>query len=117
MPKNKAAPNCKIPFWLSARADCKEGRFIQVGNSLLLSKKFQELSSGAQHLYICMTMESGGKRDFAFSKATAKKYGISGSTLLRRIEELERHGFIQKTVCGRITREKNQYIFSLTWRA
>lgn len=50
-----------IKPWLSARLDCKEGRFIQVGNSLLLSKEFQALTAGARFLYLCMTMESGGR--------------------------------------------------------
>ncbi len=37
MPRYKAAKNCEIKPWLSARSDCREGRFIQVGDSFLLS--------------------------------------------------------------------------------
>ena len=43
-----------IKPWLSARLDCKEGRFVQVGNSLLLSKEFQALTAGARFLYLCI---------------------------------------------------------------
>ena len=58
-----------IKPWLSARLDCKEGRFVQVGNSLLLSKEFQALTAGARFLYLCMTMESAGKREFILYKS------------------------------------------------
>ena len=47
--------------WLTARSDGKEGRFIQVGNSLLLDKRVQKLSGNALRLYLCMAMESGGR--------------------------------------------------------
>lgn len=116
MPKKKAAVNCKVPFWLSARADCKEGRFIQVGNSLLLSKKFQELSFSSQVLYLYMAMEAAGRREFTFTKSAGKKYGMNESTLRRSITELERNGLIEKTLCGRITREANQYSFCYAWK-
>lgn len=114
MPRKK---RYSFPFWLSARADLHEDRFIQVGNSLLFSKAFQKLSSGAKYLYFCMAMESGGQREFTFPKSAGKKYSISARSLLREIDELERNGFIKKTVCGRITREANQYSFCEAWRA
>ena len=59
--------------WLSANVDCKDGRFIQVGNSFLLSKRVQALSAGARITYLCMAMESGGKPTFEFPKAAAEK--------------------------------------------
>ena len=62
MPRYKSRPT--IVPWLSARPDNREKRFIQVGDSLLFSDAFQELRVGAKHLYLCMAMESGGKRDF-----------------------------------------------------
>ena len=62
--------------WLTARSDGKEGRFIQVGNSLLLDKRVQKLSGNALRLYLCMAMESGGKRHFLFPQAVGKKYGV-----------------------------------------
>lgn len=113
MPRKK---KYSFPFWLSERADLHENRFIQIGNSLLFSKAFQKLSSGAKHLYFCMAMESGGQREFTFPKSAGTKYGISARTLLRYIDELERNGFITKTVCGRVTREANQYSFCEAWR-
>ena len=45
--------------WLTARTDCREKRFIQVGNSLLLSHRFWRISAGARYCYLCMAMEAG----------------------------------------------------------
>ena len=76
MGRHKVAKNCNILPWVSGKADCKEGRFIQIGNSLLLSKEYQALSPGAGRLYLCMAMESGGKREFTFTHGIGKKYGF-----------------------------------------
>ncbi len=99
--------------WLSAKPDGKEGRFIQVGNSLLLSKSFQSLSSGAQHLYLCMAMESGGRREFIFPLSAAKKYGISSTCLRRQVDELEQSGFL-RVECMKSLRVPNVYHFAST---
>jgi predicted transcriptional regulator len=82
--------------WMSARPDNVENRFIQVGNSLLFNKEFQSLGAGSQMLYLCMSMESAGKRKFVFPQAAAKKYKISPSSLRRHVDELEAKGFIQR---------------------
>ena len=66
MGRRKTAGRCNIRPWLSAKADCKEGRFIQIGNSLLLSEQFGKLKAGARDLYFRMAMESGGEREFTF---------------------------------------------------
>ena len=52
--KSKKKYSNIIPAWLSAKRDNQEGRFIQVGNSLLLSEKYQSLTPGARHLYLCI---------------------------------------------------------------
>ena len=116
MPRRKAAPNCSVQFWLSAKPDCREGRFIQVGNSLLLSPEFQRLSAGARCLYLCCAMESGGRRDFVLPQSAGKKYGFCPSSLRRYLKELVTAGFINVEICGRWTRENNRYVFSLSWR-
>ena len=67
-----------ITAWMSAKADNKEKRFIQVGNSLLLSKEFQKLGVGARCLYMCMAMESAGKRGFEFPLSAAKSHPCTG---------------------------------------
>lgn len=104
-----------IKPWLSARPDCKEGRFIQVGNSLLLSEKFQALTAGARFLYLCMTMESGGKREFIFPVSAAKKYGIPKNSLTRQLAELQEKGFISVQSMANL-RQPNEYSFCLEWR-
>ena len=81
--------------WMSARPDNVEKRFIQVGNTLLFNKVFQSLGSGSQMLYLCMSMESAGKRRFIFPQAAAKKYKITPSSLRRHVDELEAKGFIK----------------------
>ena len=82
--------------WLSAKRDGRDGRFVQVGNSLLLDKRFQKLKPAAQMLYICMSMEAGGKSGVAFPHGAARKYGFSDSTFDRNIRKLIDSGFIEK---------------------
>ena len=94
MARNRAAQHCSIKPWLTAKTDCKEGRFIQVGNSLLLSAQFKALKHTTKVLYLGMTMESGGKPSFKFAHSAAKKYGISPTTVDRAIKELQNTGFI-----------------------
>ncbi len=115
MARRKAAKNCDIRPWLSARADCSEGRFLQIGNSLMLSKPFQALSPGAQMLYLCMALESGGRREFIFPRTAAKKYGVKHRSLLRYIDELSDAGFIDKTSLRNL-RQPNEYSFSFRWK-
>lgn len=115
MARRKAAKNCNIRPWLSAHADCSEGRFLQVGNSLFFARPFQELSSGAQVLYLCMAMESGGRREFVFPRTAAKKYGIPPRSLLRYVAELTDAGFIDKTSLKNL-RQPNEYQFSFRWK-
>jgi len=115
MGRHKAAVNCDIRPWLSARPDCKEGRFIQVGNSLYLSKTFQSLSSGAQQLYERMTMESGGRQTFLFPLSAAHKYGIAESSFRRYVKELIEAGFIERR-SNKNLRKPNDYCFLLSWK-
>ena len=113
MRKRKGTPT--IVPWLSARWDNHERRFIQPGNTLLLSKEFQALGVGSRYLYFCMAMESAGKRSFVFPQTAAKKYGIKPSSLRRHIDELEAGHFI-KVYSGKPTREPNRYEFCLDWK-
>ena len=123
MPRRKAASNCTILPWLSGKQDCKDGRFIQIGNSLLLRQitegagnPFVNLPDGAKYLYFCMAMESGGKRCFQFPQAAARKYGIPPATLRRNIEKLIEAGMIKKE-SGKTVRQPNNYEFDFSWKA
>lgn len=123
--KYKTAKKCKIDPWLSARLDCSEGRFIQVGNSLFLSRKdeetgaeknvFLQLNSGARFLYLCMTLEAGGRRDFVFPLKASKKYGLSETTFRRGVSALIEKGLITKK-SGKTVRLPNLYQFSFNWK-
>ena len=114
--KHKAAKNAKISPFMSENADCKEGRFLQVGNSLLLSAKFQSLTASAIHLYICMAMESAGRIDFVFPLKAAKKYGFSATTFRSKVTELQEQGFIKLVSSGKCIRKANQYRFDFSWK-
>lgn len=113
MARHKA--NFTLSPWLSARADNKEKRFIQVGDSLLFSKAYQSLSSGAVRLYFAMAMEASGKIEFQFPLSVAKKHGFSQASFRRYITELEKSKFITIN-SGRTTREPNIYRFSFLWK-
>lgn len=104
-----------IKPWLSARVDCKEKRFVQIGNSLMFSEAFQRLNSGSKHLYFCMALESAGRSYFTFPLSAAKKYGISGTSLRRYINELERKGFIVRHSMRNL-RQPNDYNFCYDWK-
>ena len=116
MPRKRSAEHCTVLPWLSGKADCKEGRFLQIGNSLFLSKDFQALSAGSQFLYLCMALESGGKRAFIFPlSAATKKYGLKPASFRRYIEELVKAGFIVRHSMANL-RQPNEYEFSLSWK-
>jgi hypothetical protein len=117
MGRKKSAQNCDILAWASAKLDCKEGRFIQLGNSFLLSPAVHDLSGTAFRLYVYMLVESGGKKEFKFPRQVMiKKYGLSVSSARNAIQELIEKGFIKITASGRTTREANEYEFCLTWK-
>ena len=124
MGRHKSSFNVNIRPWLSARRDCSEGRFIQVGNSLLLSHKdndgieqnqFVKLSSSDKYLYLCMALESGGRREFQFPLSSAKKYGIKERTFRRGVNELIEAKMIQRQ-SGATARLPNNYEFVFDWK-
>lgn len=117
MPRRKAAPNVKISRWLSANHDNREGRFIQVGNSFMLSPKVHELTHGAQWLYFCMLMESGGNQEVVFPRSAAKKYRIASTSFERNVHELETHGFVERVQPpGQERWVKSRFRFCIKWK-
>ena len=61
--ENKFAP------WITNNADRKEGRFIQLGNSLLLNPAVLNLSDKAFRVYVNMLLEAGGKKEFSYPRS------------------------------------------------
>ena len=95
--KRRFSGEADLKPWLTNKTPGSKtnGRFIQVGNSLLMCKCFQALSTGAKYLYLCMAMEAGAQNDFAFPKGVAaRKYGIATTSFERHRRELESAGFI-----------------------
>ena len=118
MGRKRCAKNVELKPWLSGNKDCKDGRFIQVGNSLFLSKAFQGLHAKAQFLYLCLTLESSGKPIVRFSHGAARKYGIAGTTFDRSIKELRDSGFVELVeddVMGQFS--ANEYRFTMRWKS
>ena len=114
--KPKSAQRCELKPWLSANADCKEGRFIQVGNSFLLSRKVQHLSFATRWTYQAMCMESAGRNRFKFPESALQKYGIPSRTGRRGIDALIEAGFIERTCSGKNTRTPSEYCFCYKWK-
>ena len=42
----KSQSSKPLKRWLTASSDCREKRFVQIGNTLLFDKKFASLSVG-----------------------------------------------------------------------
>ena len=117
MGKHKAAKNVELKPWLSGNKDCRDGRFIQVGNSLLLSETFRKLPGNALKTYLALCMESGGKPTVTLSYAEAAKYGIDDATFGRAIKQLKKAGLI---VCdfedNPYKYKTNVYRFTTSWK-
>lgn len=109
--KEKPAQRCKIPWYLSAHADGKEARFLQVGNDFFFGEPFRMVSVLARFVYICMRLEAGGKNEFVFSRSAFTKYGLKQRSTTDAIEELVQSGLVSKK-SGKATRTANLYRFS-----
>ena len=116
MARRKAAKNCAVLPWASAKPDCREPKFIQLGVSLFESAAFQALTPAQRILYLCMIQDASGHQEFEFSKARFARYGFSSSTARAGIEALIEAGFISRDYSGKIAREANRYRFSLAWK-
>ena len=92
------------------------GAVHEIGNSLFLCEPFQALSAGAQHLYLCMALECGGRRQYTFPAKSMTKYGIPLRSSRRYVDELIENGFISCIESGRNTRTESKYEFRLDWK-
>ena len=116
--RTKAARNCAIRPWLSARMDCREGRFLQLGNSFFFSEEVQKLSPGARWLYLCFAIESGGQSTVKFTHGCARKYGVAGSSFDRYIKELIGAGFVSRDEDGNYLQfSPAVFRFELGWKS
>lgn len=66
---------------MSAAPDCRETRFVQIGDTLLHNERFKALSPGAFKLYVCCSMEAAGRINFQIPASKAEKYGIAAERL------------------------------------
>ena len=119
MARHKAAKNVALLPWLSGNQDCRDGRFIQVGNSLLLSDTFKKLKGNEYKTYFSLCMEAGGKPTVTLSRSRAEKmYGIDDATFVRSIEALKKKGLISCEFDDNPYKYKaNVYRFTTSWKA
>lgn len=102
-------------FWLS-HTNAQNEPFVQIGISLAQSEQFQCLSNSTKLVYLYMTLEAKGNRQFKFPLSVAKRYKVSNSTLRRSADELEKAGFI-KRVSGKTNRTPTDYEFIRSWKS
>ncbi len=103
-----------IPFYLKDGASAG-GRFIQVANSLMLSRRFQALTPNARWMYFCLSMEAGGRKEVTLSHSAAGKYGITKSGYDSAVRQLKEGGFI-RLVDGLGRLESNRFEFVRDWQ-
>lgn len=108
----KSQSSKPLKRWLTSSSDCRERRFVQIGNTLLFDKRFTSLSVGARYLYILAANEAAGSRDFQFPALKMKALGINAR---KYIKELVDAGFIELVRSGRNTRTPNDHRFSFHW--
>lgn len=111
----KSQSSKPLKRWLTSSSDCRERRFVQIGNTLLFDKRFTSLSVGARYLYILAANEAAGSRDFQFPALKMKALGIKERTARKYIKELVDAGFIELVRSGRNTRTPNDHCFSFHW--
>ena len=113
--KHQTVRDDKLPFYLKDGASAG-GRFIQVANSLMLSRRFQALTPNARWVYFSLAMEAGGRKEVTLSHSAARtKYGITKSGYDSAVRQLKENGFI-KLVDGLGRLESNRFEFIRDWQ-
>jgi len=93
-----------------------DGRFLQIGNSLLFADQVKQLPGEALRLYMAMMNEAAGHKQFEFTQARAKQYGMSTTAFHKNVKLLEQRKFI-KIDSGWNTRTPNRYEFIFDWKS
>ena len=109
--KKRFSGEADLKPWLTNKAPGSKtnGRFIQVGNSLLMNTQFQELSTGAKYLYLCMAMEAGSKMISHFQRGSLRGNTESPPLLLNATGESWRARalFVSWTVYLSLSQKRN----------
>lgn len=105
----------RTPFneWESRKADGIEKRYIRLGASKAAS--MIHLSDAAYRVFLCMMMESAGKREFEFPYSKYKAFA-GKHKFLRVKQELIEQGFIEEVENNSNRRLPNIYCFSERWK-
>ena len=108
----------RVPLnpWETACIRGDDVHYIRLGDSFLESKAVQGLSHAAFRVLIQMIKACAGKKEFTFSYSYyTANCGLSHSTVIRAITELEKHGFIEATH-ERYSNRPNKYSWSDAWK-
>lgn len=90
-------------------------KHVRMTDSMLMHKKFIELSYSAQVLYIYMKAWACGEQEFEYSWSLAKKIIRSNATYISSKDELIKAGFIECTRNCKCSRHPNKYKFVSSW--
>ena len=107
----------KTPFspWQTCKDSGIEERYIRLGNSQLLHPAMLSLSDKAVRIYTYMLLESGGKKEFTFTRSKYSK--LSGHDVFQRAkDELIEKGFIRVKQNNANLRKANIYEFCDEWK-
>lgn len=107
----------KTPFapWVTMASDGIEKRYIRLGNTLLYSPAFLQLSASAKQMYIYMLIESAGQREFTMPRLKYLVFSKKDSAISAK-NELEKAGFIETVQNNANLRKPNVYRFSEHWK-
>lgn len=105
-----------LQLWQSATQTGKEKHFSQVGSSLLTSKPFVNLSTGARLMYFYCLDRTSTSNYFTMPQAAMIKYGVDKKMGPKYLNELIEAGFIKKISSGKSIRQPNEYCFTFEWK-
>lgn len=109
----------RVPLnpWETAYIARDDTHYIRLGDSFLESETVQGLNHATFRVLIQMIKACAGKLEFNFSRSYYEsKCGLSHSTVIRSIAELERKGFI-KANHERYSNRPNSYSWSDAWKS
>lgn len=112
MARHKKTP---FPPWATRTSDGIEKRYIRLGNTLLYSSAFLQLSAKAKEIYLYMLIDSAGQREFTMPHSKYIRFSKKDS-FLRARDELEKAGFIETVQHNANLRKPNVYRFSEHWK-
>lgn len=102
------------PFHTYETNNKYDEKYIRVTRTLLMNKKFIELSSNAKVLYLYMRDWGYPTPEVKYSISMAREL-MSKNTFIKCINELIQAGFIKLAWSNKYSGQPNIYVFSDNW--